>query len=200
MLGRISSVLAGLALALAPALSSAELYKCVSANGTTSFSDKPCATKEGEKEVDIKENSAFSSIIARDRDRKIGETCSNLKVRYSQCGQYVNESILQHFHDNCYGPMNRFEVERARAANNNYGEPIDWDHDYRYHRLTTEELKCGVIVTDIWHFVKDNFSKNMTEKEIQSVDYEIQTASPDVQSTPASPRIRRAKRAQTLND
>ena len=186
---------AGAFCALTSVPSFADLYKCVSATGTTSFSDKPCA-KDGAKEVDIKANPAYASIIAREKDQALGHACSELQDRERHCGVYINQSVAQHFRDGCFAPLRRFEVDRyVNTSKDSRGQPIDWDHDYRYHEKTTAELSCGVLVSDMWKFVKDNFSKTLTEKEIQAIDFETQANSNSEQISQQPSNSRRSKRA-----
>jgi hypothetical protein len=195
MYRRLFLACAGAFCALASAPSFADLYKCVSASGTTSFSDKPCA-KDGAKEVDIKDNPAYSSIIARDKDQALGHACSELQDRERHCGLFINQSVEQHFRDGCFAPLRRFELDRdVKSTKDGSGQPIDWDHDYRYHEKTTAELSCGVLVSDMWKFVKDNFSKTLTQKEIHAIDFETQANSTSELSSEQPSNSRRSKRA-----
>ncbi len=163
-------------LACLPTAALADLVKCVAADGTTIFSDKPCPAKDGLKQAEIKSDSSLSNAMARDRDRQLGQACSEMADRSQHCGLYIHPTISTHFQESCYGPQHRYEAERERQASQQEqrGEPVDWDHDYRYHQKTSAELKCGALVTDMWQFVKNNFSKDLTEKEIKAVDYQTE--------------------------
>jgi len=176
-------------LAWSPLAAFADLVKCVAADGTTTFSDKPCPAKDGAKQAEIKSDSALSNAIARDRDRQIGQACSEMADRTHHCGLYVNPTISRHFQESCYGPQHRYETDRNQQTSEHQrrGEPIDWDHDYRYHQKTTAELKCDALVTDMWQFVKNNFSKDLTAAEIKAVDYQTQAVETNAPPTPGQP-------------
>jgi hypothetical protein len=188
MLQRHAAGLAAAAvLAIVPAAAFAGVYKCVGANGATTFSDKPCQLNGDLKQADIASDSALTNAMTRDRDRSIGESCSDMADRSRHCGISINRTIYTHFQESCYGPQHRYEIERDKlAAQQRRGQPIDWDHDPRYHQKTGAELKCGVLVTDMWQFVKENFQKDLTEQEIKAVDYQVQATetNPNQPTTP----------------
>jgi len=93
--------------------------------------------------------------------------------------------------------MKRYEADREQQAQNNQTEGIDWDHDYRYHRKSSVELSCAGLPSDMWEFVKHNFSKSMSDQEIQEIEYRIQAPSSDPQNATAPRYPRRTKRALT---
>ncbi len=184
-------------LACLPLAALADLVKCVGADGTATFSDKPCPAKEGVKQAEIKSDSALSNALSRDRDRQIGQACSDMEDRSRHCGLYINQTISTHFQESCYGPQHRYETERNQQTyqQQRRGEPIDWDHDYRYHQKTTAELKCDTLVTDMWQFVKNNFGKDLTEKEIKAVEYQTQAVETN---QPSSPEQQRSPKRTTV--
>ncbi len=52
-------------------------------------------------------------------------------------------------------------------------------------------MKCGVLVTDMWQFVKDNFQKDLTEQEIKAVDYQVQAVETNQPTTPGQNNAKR---------
>lgn len=181
---------AGLAAAAAftmlPTAAFAGVYKCVGPDGASTFSDKPCPVNGDQKQATIGSDSALSNAMVRDHDRELGQSCADMADRSRRCGISINRTIQTHFQESCYGPQHRYESEHNKElAKQRRGQPIDWDHDPGYHQKTAAELKCGVIVTDMWQFVKDNFRKDLTDQEIKAVDYQVQATDTNQPAPPA---------------
>jgi hypothetical protein len=105
MLQRHAAGLAAAAiLAVLPAAAFAGVYKCVGANGASTFSDKPCQLNGDLKQAEIGSGSALTNAMTRDRDRSIGESCSDMADRSRHCGININRTIYTHFQESCYGP------------------------------------------------------------------------------------------------
>ncbi|HEX8955894.1 MAG TPA: DUF4124 domain-containing protein [Burkholderiaceae bacterium] len=184
-----AALLAGL-----PSAAFAGVYKCVGPDGGSTFSDKPCPVNGNQKQAVIGSDSALSSAMAR--DRRIGESCSDMSDRSRRCNVNIHRTILTHFQESCYGPQHRYEIENSRElAKQHRGQPIDWDHDPRYHQKTGAELKCDVLVTDMWQFVKDNFQRDLTEQEIKAVDYQVQATETN---QPADARQKNGQKPATI--
>ncbi|MBV8634075.1 MAG: DUF4124 domain-containing protein [Burkholderiaceae bacterium] len=195
MFQRHAAVLAAVtALAVVPATAFAGMYKCVGADGATTFSDKACPVNDGQTQAAISKDSALSSSMTRYHDRELGQSCSDMSDRSRRCGIPINRTIQTHFQESCYGPQHRYEIEHNKdLAVQRRGQPVDWDHDPRYHQKTSAELKCGVLVTDMWQFLKDNFHKDLTEQEIKAVDYQTQAVGPNQPSTSTAQSSSRGK-------
>jgi hypothetical protein len=191
---RALSTIAIFVLAVVPLTSHAEFYKCVDAGGAVTFSDRPCSTKDGQKAADLTDNAGFSSILAKDRDKAIGQSCFALLERRMQCNVYIEPAIQTYFHDGCTRPVKRYARERAREEQVEQ-EQGDWENDYRYGQLlpgkTTAELKCDALLTDTWEFVKGNFAKIISEQDLKEIDYKIQAAASDAPDQALSGRRRR---------
>ena len=166
---------AAVVVAVLPTAAFAGVFKCVGPDGASTFSDKPCPTNGDQKQAAIGSDSALSNALTRDHDRELGQSCSEMADRARRCNIIINRTITTHFQESCYGPQHRYEMEHNKElAKQRRGQPIDWDHDPAYHMKTGAELKCSVIVTDMWQFVKDNFHKDLTDQEIKAVDYQVQ--------------------------
>ena len=175
-------------LAIAPTSAFAEIYKCADSAGKINFSDRPCSNKDGEKAAEVKDTVGFASLLARDNAKKVGKTCWTLAHRNSQCNTSVGNALITNFRENCNEPIKRFEketekeryeVERTLANNqvrnrSNNDNPIDetnLDYSNRYQEKSKEALRCEVLKDEMWTFVKQNFSKKISEKDTKEIEY-----------------------------
>jgi len=157
-----------------PAL--ADIHKCVNGNGTTSYTDQPCAVTNGEKAVD-------SSVSALDRQNKIGHSCADLDARRMHCGQ-VYPLLLSTFRDNCTNPMQQYQrsVQQSHQYNR-YQSAAERASDAAAinQQKAISEYRCESVQKDTWAFLKENFSKKITEHDSKDIDYHIQAIPGDGQ-------------------
>ena len=156
-----------------PAL--ADIHKCVNANGTTSYSDQPCAVTNGEKAVD-------SSVANADRVNKLGHLCADLDTRRVHCGQ-VYPLLLTTFHDNCLAPIQQYQrsVQQPRQYNR-YQSNADRINDATANmQKPISEYRCEAVQKDIWAFLKENFAKKISERDSKEIEYYIQAIPGDGQ-------------------
>lgn len=181
---RISFIFVCAILAIAPSSAFAEIYKCANSAGQINFSDRPCSIKDGEKAAEVKDSVGFASLLARDNAKKIGQTCWTLTYRSSQCEVAVGNALNTNFRENCSEPIKRFEkesereryeLERNRARNRiNNEESVDesnLDYSDRYQKKSKVALRCEVLKEEMWAFVKQNFSKKISEKDTKEIEY-----------------------------
>jgi hypothetical protein len=174
--------------ALTPSSAFAEIFKCADSAGKINFSDRPCSTKDGEKVAEIKDSVGFASLLARDNAKKVGQTCWTLAHRSSQCEVAVGNALNTNFRENCSEPIKRFEKDTEREryemernlANNrvrnrsSYDNAIDesnLDYSNKYQKKSREALRCEVLKEEMWTFVKQNFSKKISEKDTKEIEY-----------------------------
>ncbi|MES2049957.1 MAG: DUF4124 domain-containing protein [Pseudomonadota bacterium] len=183
---RISFIFACAMLAIAPSSAFAEIYKCANSAGQINFSDRPC--KDGEKAAEVKDSVGFASLLARENAKKIGQTCWTLAHRTSQCQVPVGNALNTNFRENCNEPIKRFEkdaereryeLERnlannriyTRSNNENAADESNLDYSNRYQKKSKEALRCEVLKEEMWAFVKQNFSKKISEKDTKEIEY-----------------------------
>ena len=175
-------------LAIAPTTSFAEIYKCADSAGKINFSDRPCSNKDGEKAAEVKDTVGFASLLASDNAKKVGKTCWTLAHRSSQCNTSVGNALNTNFRENCSEPIKRFEKEtekeryevernlvnnrvRNRSNNDNPIDETNLDYSNRYQVKSKEALRCEVLKDEMWTFVKQNFSKKISEKDTKEIEY-----------------------------
>jgi hypothetical protein len=166
----------------------AEIYKCANSTGQINFSDRPCSSKDGEKAAEVKDSVGFASLLARDNAKKVGQTCWTLAHRSSQCEVSIGNALNTNFRENCSEPIKRFEKDTEREryelernlANNrvrnrsSYDNSVDesnLDYSNRYQKNSKEALRCEVLKEEMWAFVKQNFSKKLSEKDTKEIEY-----------------------------
>jgi hypothetical protein len=177
-------------LSITPMSAFAEIFKCADSAGKINFSDRPCSNKDGEKAAEFKDTVGFASLQARDNAKKVGQTCWTLAHRNSQCNAPVGNALFTNFRDNCSEPIKRFEKDkekerydlerslannrvRNRSSNDNAIDENNLDYSNRYQNKSKEALKCEVLKEEMWAFVKQNFSKKISEKEIKEIEYHM---------------------------
>lgn len=165
------TVLSLLALACAPGLAHAGMYKCVGQNGTIIFSDRPCETWNGEKAAEIKDQAAFAAVLARDNANSVGQTCAALERRMMQCSAGLNATLASNFREHCRAPLMRHQQAQQSQRNGRYGRYREQDESYRDDMLAN--ARCDALQAETWAFVKTNFAKKMSEQDIKSIEYNL---------------------------
>ena len=175
-------------LAIAPSSAFAEIYKCTNSAGQINFSDRPCSSKDGEKAAEVKDSVGFASLLAHDNAKKVGQTCWTMAHRSSQCEVAVGNALNTNFRENCSEPIKRFEKDtereryeiernlannriRNRSNNDNAIDESNLDYSNRYQKKSKEALRCEVLKEEMWAFVKQNFSKKISEKDTKEIEY-----------------------------
>ena len=130
----------------------------------------------------------FASLLAQDNAKKVGKTCWTLAHRSSQCNTSVGNALNTNFRENCSEPIKRFEkatereryeIERSlannrvrnRSSNDNPVDESNLDYSNRYQVKSKEALRCEVLKEEMWEFVKQNFSKKISEKDTKEIEY-----------------------------
>jgi hypothetical protein len=162
---RFKTVLSLLALACAPGLAHAGMYKCVGQNGTIIFSDRPCETWNGEKAAEIKDQAAFAAVLARDNASSVAQTCAALERRMMQCNAGLNATLASNLREHCRAPLMRHQQSQR------YGRYREQDESYRDDMLAN--ARCDALQAETWVFVKANFAKKMSEQDIKSIEYNL---------------------------
>lgn len=160
--------LAVLLLALAPVIAHAELYKCVSANGTAIFADRPCVTGNGEKSAEIKDDAAFAAALARENAKNVALGCMTLERRIAQCRAGLDHTLAANLREHCRPPVLRFQ-QAQRASR----DQDDRDHYRDYRDLPPDGARCEALQGEAWSFVKANFSKKMSERDMKTIEYNL---------------------------
>jgi Domain of unknown function (DUF4124) len=185
---RISFIFSCIVLAFAPSITCAEIFKCVNSAGKINFSDHPCSNQEGEKAAEVKDSVGFAALQAHDNAKKIGQTCWTLAHRASQCDVSIGTALQSNFRDNCSVPIKQFEKDserdryererdldrnrvRNRLNNNDQVDETSLDYNNRYQKKSKEALRCEALKAETWTFVKQNFSKKISEKDTKEIEY-----------------------------
>ena len=185
---RISFIFSCAILAITSSSAFAEIYKCADSAGKINFSDRPCSSKDGEKAAEVKDSVGFASLLARDNAKKVGQSCWTLAQRSSQCEVAVGNALNTNFRENCSEPIKRFEKDaereryelernlannrvRNRSSNDNNIDESSLDYSNRYQKKSKEALRCEILKEEMWSFVKQNFSKKISEKDTKEIEY-----------------------------
>ena len=177
--------LAVLALAFAPALACAGMYKCVSAKGTIIFSDRPCEIQNGEKVAEIKDDAGFAAVLASDNIKTVAQTCLALGRRISQCHAGVDGTLVSNLREHCRPPVMRFQ--QSLRQSNDYAE----EDRYRgYSELPPQEARCDVLQAETWAFVKANFARKISEQDMKTIEYNVAAVPSDGRTPDLSVRRR----------
>ena len=181
---------------MSPTMSHAEIFKCANAAGKINYSDHPCSNQDGEKAAEVKDSVGFAALQARDNAKKIGQTCWTLAHRASQCDVSIGNALQTNFRDNCSAPIKQFEKDnerdqydrerelyrnrvRTRSNNNDQVDDVSLDYSNRYQRKSREALRCEVLPAETWSFVKQNFSKKISEKDTKEIEYYLNAVPSD---------------------
>jgi hypothetical protein len=146
----------------------ADIHKCVAADGSTSYTDTPCATN-------LKENGIDSSVSSLGHQTVVSDTCYKLNVRKNHCGSMY--SLLEtNFRQYCTNPLSQYQVDhqrnqqynRYRTAKERATESAD-----ATQAQFAEDYRCEALPKDTWAFLKENFSKKISAHDSKELDYNL---------------------------
>ncbi len=165
MLPKLFALTAAVLFMCSPA--QAEIHKCVSTDGKTSYSDTPCATAVAEKSVD-------SSLSSIDQQQQLGHLCAELDERRAHCGNVLYPPLFAVFREHCANPILLHQREvRQPAVFNRYQSNAERNAEAEKNRLNkpVSDFRCEMVQMETWEFLKDNFGKKLTAQTRQDIDY-----------------------------
>lgn len=164
------------------------MRKCVTSSGKSIYTDQPCASKIAEKSTEIKDNELLKKVASINTQREIEKVCWVLSHRNSQCYPRVNYELATVFKENCTLPIKDYEKsqdeerrkprrhDRYGRYERNDGEQRDADDLLYEHRDTQKSravLQCEALEKDMWDFLRQNFSKKISEQDAKIINYKL---------------------------
>lgn len=169
----------------------AQMRKCVTSSGKSIYTDQPCASKIGEKSTEVKDNDLLKKVASINTQREIEKVCWVLSHRNSQCYPHVNYELSTVFKENCTTPIKDYEkaqdeerrkphsydrYDRYDRYNNRESESKDADdllYEHRYTQKSRAVLQCEALEKDMWEFLRQNFSKKISEQDAKIINYKL---------------------------
>ena len=177
----LARVLAVLALASAPALAHAGMYKCVSPKGVIIFSDRPCEIQNGEKVAEMKDDAAFAAVQARENSKNVAQACLALSRRVIHCHGSIDITLMRNMREQCLPVVTRFQQSMRR-------ELVEDERSYR--ELLPAEARCDALQAETWDFVKANFARKISEQDMKTIEYNVAAVPSDGRTPDLSVRRR----------
>ena len=157
-------------------LAQAGVVKCVSANGSVTYTDQPCEVIKGEKLVSAKDSEAVASLDAQSHAKEVGQMCINLATRRSQCNLPFYYQLQAVFRENCINPALQYQRDLAeqpqRRNRYRYDDRVQ-DVYKRYEQTPVQDLHCNTLQMETWNFVKQNFRKKISDQDARAIEYNV---------------------------
>jgi hypothetical protein len=166
----------------------AQMRKCVTSSGKSIYTDQPCASKITEKSTEVKDNELLKKVASINSQREIEKMCWVLSHRNSQCYPHVNYELSMVFKENCTLPIKDYEkaqdeekrkprnYDRYERYNNSESEQKEADdllYEHRYTQKSRAVLQCEALEKNMWDFLKQNFSKKISEQDAKIINYKL---------------------------
>lgn len=170
-----------LAFSLITEVASAQLHKCINADGKATYTDQACAVKAGEKSVEANDE-AIRKITAISKFKNVGKTCWELNHRSSQCSEVLSQDLRIVFRENCTIPAKKFESEqnteqrRTKKYNQANEDADDLDYVHRYTRKSRAVLRCEALDHDMWAFMNQHFPQKISETDRKLITHQLHIA------------------------
>lgn len=170
--------LAFLTLTCQSSFAQGQLHKCVNAEGKSTYTDQPCATKNGEKNADASDK-AIRKIQAIAQTKDVGKTCWTLSHRAYQCSTTLSSDLRVLFRETCTIPAKKFETEQTqdqRRLKKNYSpyeEGDDLDHSHRFTRKSRAVLQCESLDSEMWEYLNQQFPEKISSNDRKLIEHQL---------------------------
>ncbi|MET3108051.1 hypothetical protein AAKU67_002505 [Oxalobacteraceae bacterium GrIS 2.11] len=147
----------------------AGIHKCVAPDGSATYTDQPCPSAKAEDKVD-------PAVSGAGRQLEIADTCNRLNTRKLHCGR-VYSLLETNFKQYCANPLINYQMDHQHPQQNNRyrsGRERQADVVSAAQEQIAEDYHCESVEHDTWAFLKSNFSKKISEKDSNEIEYNVQ--------------------------
>lgn len=160
------------------ALAQGQLHKCVNAEGKATYTDQPCAVKNGEKNAESNDK-AIKKIQAIAQHKDLGKSCWTYGHRAGQCSAIQSSDLRVLFREACAIPAKKFESEQTqdqRRLKKNYApyeDGDDLDYAHRYTRKSRAVLQCETLDNEMWDFLNQQFPEKISANDRKLIEHQL---------------------------
>jgi len=161
----------------------AGIHKCVAQDGSTTYTDQPCPTSKAEAAVD-------TTVSGAGHQLEIADACNRLNTRKLHCSRLF-PLLETNFKQYCASPLINYQLDHQRTQQNNryrsnkerQAEAVHTTQDQ-----SSEDYHCESVAQDAWIFLKNNFSKTISEKDSRTIEYNVNAVPGSDQAPTATTR------------
>lgn len=173
-----SLLFAVLLIVFGSATAQGQLHKCVNAEGKATYTDQPCALKNGEKNAESNDR-AIKKIQAIAQHKDVGKTCWTFSHRAYQCNTVQSQDLRTLFRETCSIPAKKFESEQnqdQRRLKKNYTpneEVDDLDYSHRFTIKSRAVLKCETLDNEMWVYLNQQFPERISANDRKIIEHQL---------------------------